>query len=165
LYRYALQDQVQVTGFYRDIPSLRFLGKADNVADHFGEKLNEAFVASCLDHVFALFELRPHFAMLALDGSDGPPAYTLYLEQPSQPPAELNAALEERLRRNPHYDLCIRLGQLHPVRIFPVRENAYETFTRTLVAGGAQLGNIKPTPLSRRSDWSDYFAGPDGSDF
>ena len=164
LYRYALRDQVQVTGFYKDLPSLRFLGKADNVADHFGEKLNEAFVASCLDHVFALCGLQPRFAMLALDSSDGPPAYTLYLEQPSPPPAELSVALEERLRRNPHYDLCIRLGQLHPVRVFLVGDNAYQTFTKTLIARGAQLGNIKPTPLSRRSDWSDYFSGPGGLD-
>ena len=164
LYRYALRDQVQVTGFYRDIPSLGFLGKADNVADHFGEKLNEAFVASCLDHVFALCGLQPRFAMLALDSSDGPPAYTLYLEQPSPPPAELSVALEERLRRNPHYDLCVRLGQLHPVRVFLVGDNAYQTFTKTLIARGAQLGNIKPTPLSRRSDWSDYFSGPGGLD-
>ena len=164
LYRYALQDQVEVTGFYGDIPSLRFLGKADNVADHFGEKLNEAFVASCLDHVFALFELKPRFAMLALDGRAGPPAYTLYLELPSQPPPQLHAVLEEQLCRNPHYDLCIRLGQLHPVRTYLVANNAYQAFTRTLVARGAQLGNIKPTPLSRRSDWSDYFAGPGGSD-
>ena len=80
------------------------------------------------------------------------------------PPPELSAALEEQLCRNPHYDLCIRLGQLHPVRTFLVGENAYQTFTSTLVAGGAQLGNIKPTPLSRRLDWSDYFAGPERSD-
>ncbi|MDH3620555.1 MAG: GH3 auxin-responsive promoter family protein [Gammaproteobacteria bacterium] len=164
LYRYALQDQVRVTGFYRDVASLRFLGKADNVADHFGEKLNEAFVAACLDHVFALFDLKPRFAMLALDSPDRLPAYALYLEQQSRPPPELSGALEEQLRRNPHYDLCIRLGQLHPVRTFLVRKNAYEVFARTLVACGAQLGNIKPTPLSRRSDWSKHFADPDSQD-
>lgn len=157
LYRYALQDRIEVTGYYRDTPSLRFLGKADNVADHFGEKLNEAFVASSLERVFAAFDLQPRFAMLALDGLHDSPAYTLYIEPTAQLPESLTTALEEQLRRNPHYDLCIRLGQLKPLRTSVIREGAYDIYTSTLVARGMRLGDIKPAPLSRNTDWSNYF--------
>jgi hypothetical protein len=157
LYRYALRDQVEVTGFYEDIPSLRFIGKADNVSDHYGEKLNEAFVATCLDRIFARFGLKPRFAMLALDADGTPPRYSLYVESTAELPAQLADALEEQLRESHHYDLCIRLGQLRPVGVTRITGDAYDIYTRTLVEHGMRLGDIKPTPLSRRSDWSIYF--------
>jgi hypothetical protein len=157
LYRYALRDQVEVTGFYADIPSLRFIGKADNVSDHCGEKLNEAFVATCLETVFSRFELKPRFAMLALDNPSSSPGYTLYIESPVELSKQIATMLDEQLRHSHHYDLCIRLGQLQPVRVNRIAGNAYEIYTGALVTHGMRLGDIKPTPLSRRTDWSDYF--------
>lgn len=47
-YRYDLKDLIQVTDFYREVPVIRFLGKADKVSDRFGEKLNEVFVQDAL---------------------------------------------------------------------------------------------------------------------
>ena len=69
LYRYELRDRVELTAYYRDVPSLRFLGKEDNVADHFGEKLNETFVTTCMTTVFERHGIEPQFAMVALDRS------------------------------------------------------------------------------------------------
>ena len=157
LYRYALRDQVEVTGFYKDIPSLHFIGKADNVSDHCGEKLNEAFVATCLDAVFARCELEPRFAMLAIDNPNTSPGYSLYVESSVELPGQLASALEEQLRRSHHYDLCVRLGQLRPVGVTRIAGDAYDIYTGALVKHGMRLGDIKPTPLSRRTDWSVYF--------
>jgi len=158
LYRYALRDQVEVTGFYANIPSLRFIGKADNISDHCGEKLNEAFVATCLEAVFARFELKPRFAMLALDNPKSSPGYSLYIESPVELPQQLATELEAQLRQSHHYDLCIRLGQLRPVSVTRIAGDAYQTYTSTLVQHGMRLGDIKPTPLSRRTDWSTCFS-------
>ena len=163
LYRYALRDQVEVTGFYKGIPSLRFIGKADNVSDHCGEKLNEAFVADCLEVVFTRFEIKPRFAMLALDNPDASPGYSLYVESADELPKQFAAVLEEQLRRSHHYDLCVRLGQLRPVRVNRVSENAYDVYTGALVNKGMRLGDIKPSPLNRNTDWSDYFGRSDMS--
>ncbi len=157
LYRYALRDRVEVTGFVGGAPSLRFLGKADNVSDHCGEKLGEAFVTSCLGTVFARFGLEPGFAMLALDPGDDAPGYALYVESAVSLPPELGLALDEELRRSHHYDLCIRLGQLRPVCVAQIEGNAYDAFVTALMADGVRLGDIKPVPLSRRTDWSDRF--------
>ena len=157
LYRYALRDQVEVTGFYKDVPSLRFVGKADNVSDHYGEKLNETFVAGCLEAAFARLGLKPRFAMLALDSCGESPGYSLYIESPSGLPEQLGEALEEQLRHSHHYDLCIRLGQLRPVSVTRITGDAYQIYTSTLVQHGMRLGDIKPTPLSRRTDWSTCF--------
>jgi len=157
LYRYQTGDLVEVTGFYRDTPSLRFLGKEDNISDHYGEKLSERFVATCVETVAERQGIAPTFAMLAFDESDDPPGYTLYVEIASELPGEVGCDLDAELRRNPHYELCIRLGQLRPARVFPLAAGAYETYARVLVQQGMRLGDIKPTILSRFTHWSGHF--------
>ena len=163
LYRYALRDRVEVTGFIGATPSLKFLGKADNVADHRGEKLSEAFVTTCLGKVFARFGLEPAFAMLALDSSGDLPAYALFIESPPGLPSELGPALDTELRRNHHYDLCIRLGQLGPLRISRLESSAYDLYVAALVDDGMRLGDIKPVSLSRRTDWAARFRPAGGA--
>jgi hypothetical protein len=158
LYRYRLQDRVEVTGYYREVPSLRFLGKEDNISDFFGEKLTEAFAASALQEAFTQHDLNPQFSMLAMDESGDEPGYTLYIQAAGEVPLQLDRDLEAELRRNPHYDLCIRLGQLRPVLVAPIATGAYEDFSQRLTKRGMRLGDIKPTSLSRFSDWSSHFS-------
>jgi len=158
LYRYRLRDRVEVTGFYRQAPSLSFLGKEDNVSDHYGEKLDETFVANCLQAVFVRLELEPQFAMLALDRSGSTDAYTLYLQCKDVRQERLGEQLEAELCRNPHYELCVRLGQLRKVRVHLIEESAYDIYTASLGERGMRLGDIKPTPLSRFCDWSKKFS-------
>ena len=157
LYRYALRDRVLVNGYYRDTPCFEFVGKADQVVDHRGEKLSEDFVASCMNEVFDELGIEPGFAMLAPDLSSEPPGYTLYIESSDALPDELSKELEERLRRGYHYALCMRLGQLRPARVQRVRAPAFDAYSQALVARGMRLGDIKPTPLSRYTDWSERF--------
>ncbi|MGB5469162.1 MAG: GH3 auxin-responsive promoter family protein [Woeseiaceae bacterium] len=157
LYRYRLQDRVEVTGFLRGVPSFCFRGKEDNISDHFGEKLDETFVAKCLETVFDKFGLAPLFAMLAIDMPGEPPGYSLYLQCETAAPRELADQLELELCRNPHYELCVRLGQLRTVRVVHVAERAYEIYSQSLMQRGMRLGDIKPTPLSRLCDWAKTF--------
>ncbi len=158
LYRYRLQDRVEVTDYYREVPSLRFMGKEDNISDFYGEKLTETFAASVLRAIFVRHSLVPQFAMLAMDEYGTSPGYTLYVQCKDEIPVQLDANLESELRRNPHYDLCTRLGQLRPVRVAPIGTKAYEIYSQRMTDRGMRLGDIKPTPLSRFTDWSSYFA-------
>ncbi len=157
LYRYRLRDSVEVTDFYRQVPSLSFLGKEDNVSDHYGEKLDETFVANCLQAVFERLGLEPRFAMLALDPTASPDRYTLYLQCEGVEQAQLADQLDQELCRNPHYELCVRLGQLGKARVHVIAERAYDVYTAALIERGMRLGDIKPTPLSRFHDWSKTF--------
>ncbi len=156
LYRYALRDRVRVTGFYRTTPCLEFLGKADNVSDLCGEKISEDFVGACLASVLEKAGVRPLFAMLAPDGDI--PRYCLFIESRDVLPADLGAMLDRSLRSGYHYNLCRELGQLQPASVIGIESNAYRTYTGALVANGMRLGDIKPTPLSRRRDWPHLFA-------
>ena len=158
LYRYRLKDRVEVTGYCNGIPGFRFLGKEDNITDFCGEKLAEAFVTAALDAVFARIGLVPRFAMLAMDDSGSPPGYTLYLECSKPCTTALDTEVESELRRNFHYELCIRLGQLRPLRVLPIESGAYAIYSRALTERGMRLGDIKPTSLSPYTDWSWRFA-------
>jgi hypothetical protein len=158
LYRYQLNDLVQVTDFYNQIPCLRFIGKADQVSDYFGEKLNEQFVASVLKRLFERYNLTSVFYMLAPD--DTPPFhYTLYLElnSPSeQLPNNLTAELDDSLRANFHYDYCRRLGQLAETQIVQVK-NGSAAYLRACQQRGQKLGNIKPSVLQKSIGWGEAF--------
>jgi hypothetical protein len=159
LYRYQLQDIVEVTGFYGEIPLLKFIGKADNVSDYFGEKLNEQFVAHALARLFSTHELSPVFSMLAPDDTDGF-RYTLYLELPDDLAVELRndltIELDSILRENFHYEYCRKLGQLNEARVVFVVRGA-EAYLHACQVRGIKLGNIKPRVLQKSTGWGEWF--------
>jgi hypothetical protein len=147
LVRYATEDIVEVTGFRGQAPCLRFVGRANHVSDHVGEKLHEVFVRERLQRVLA--DVPHAFAMLACDGT----CYVLYLE--SDAPVALEA-LESSLRESHHYDLARRLGQLGPLRLQRVHDGA-ATYLRTKSAT-QPLGTIKIPAVDASSDWTARFA-------
>lgn len=157
LYRYRLGDRVQVEDFFGEVPCLSFIGKEDQVSDFYGEKLNENFVASIFSDVFEKNDLKPRFALLAVEETLTTPTYVLYLELDGELPDLLAQQVDQALRDNPHYDLCIRLGQLGPAQVVRVRTDAFSLYAKRLSDMGMRLGDIKPTPLSRHSGWHQSF--------
>jgi hypothetical protein len=146
LRRYATEDVVECTGFLKQAPLLRFIGRKAHVSDHFGEKLNEIFVREQLQ--VALRDVPHAFAMLACDRD----AYVLYLESE----VEVDAApLERALCESHHYDLARRLGQLAPLRMMRVHDGA-ATYLR-VKATTQTLGDIKIPALDRDQGWSTHF--------
>jgi hypothetical protein len=154
LYRYRLEDRVEVAGFVGRTPSLRFLGKEGHVSDLRGEKLHESFVAGALARAFHRFSMAPRFAMLAPEEA----RYVLYLEADSCPPG-LAAAVEEELAANPHYRSCVALGQLAPAAVFQIAGAAFPRYLRRCRERGQRMGDVKPLALSPLSGWRAAFSG------
>ncbi|MGZ5443957.1 MAG: hypothetical protein ACXW5U_03490 [Thermoanaerobaculia bacterium] len=146
LRRYDTEDIVEVTGYRQQAPILKFIGRANHVSDHFGEKLNEIFVRERL--AIALREVPHAFAMLACDRD----AYVLYIETEARVDA---AAVDALLRDSHHYDLARRLGQLAPLRVMRVHDGA-ATYLRVKSAT-QRLGDIKIPALDREQGWSERF--------
>jgi hypothetical protein len=159
LYRYRLDDRVEVDGFVAQTPSLKFLGKEDHVSDLCGEKLNETFVAQALAEACTCAGTVPRFAMVAPDLTADPPRYTLYLESDIPPPGALGRKLEELLSSNPNYRYCRMLGQLAPAGVFHARTPMFPLYLQRCRDMGQRLGDVKPLSLSRRAGWSEVF-GP-----
>ena len=157
LWRYRLGDGVRVTGFFERTPVLEFLGREGNVSDVCGEKLSAAFVDSVLLELQSERACTPAFAMLAPSFEDSP-RYVLFFHGRIQT-SRLAELLDAKLRRNPHYDYCRKLGQLSPPVVFQITEGAGEAYVRRCSALGQRAGSVKETPLHRLSGWENHFQG------
>jgi hypothetical protein len=152
LWRYRLGDQVRVTGFIEETPTLEFIGRGDHVSDVCGEKLSERFVRDCLREFFD--HEAPEFAMLAPDRDEYGWRYTLFIEHCGEAPSATH--LDALLRKNPHYSYCRDLGQLRESRICKVKQG-FQTYAKRRSINGAALGDVKPVSLSQLTDWSEIF--------
>jgi len=153
LYRYRLRDLVEVVGFEREAPRLRFLGKASWVSDRVGEKLDERHVRAALDG----YDLA--FALVAFDARRE--AYTLFVRSDAEA-AHLTAiaeAIEARLRDNVHYAYARDLGQLGPLGVFRIRGDAPAAYQAHQARLGRRVGDVKPACLDRADGWADAFEG------
>lgn len=150
LYRYRLGDALEVVGFYRRTPRVRFVGRLDGVSDLAGEKLSPSRVAEALARV--AHGHRPRFALVAPRADRR--GYRVFVEGP--PAVEFAASLETELRRGHHYDLCRKLHQLEALSGVPV-EHGTAVYEAALVARGAKAGEIKPPALHTGDFWDEVF--------
>jgi hypothetical protein len=162
LYRYQLHDLVEVVGYLKNCPLLRFVGKTAHVSDHFGEKLNERHVRQALDNLLNRYALHPTFAMLACETELKPPAYVLFIEAQdvsNEFLQQLGVELETALQENFHYRYCRDLGQLGVLRVFRINGGAMAAYLTTCQAHGQRAGDIKPVALHRLGGWLEVFRG------
>lgn len=166
LYRYRLNDVVEITGAIAQCPELRFIGRARAASDLFGEKLDALHVQSCVEQTCAGFGITPRFYLIApVEDEKDQIAYTLFFcqsELSSSHAAGLIERLETRLRENFHYDLCRRLGQLSALRLFLIDKEAEQpeaSYIRQMQRRGIQLGSIKPAALDHSKGWEHVFRG------
>ncbi|GHS86344.1 hypothetical protein FACS189487_00440 [Campylobacterota bacterium] len=143
LYRYRTGDLVCCTDIVEGLPMLDFLGRTGLFADLVGEKLSEAFAASCLPHEDGAFRLL-------VPVLDPHPHYALIVDDASPPCAP--ERVEQALMRNPQYAYARRLGQLQPLRVIAVRE-PLQAYLRRLSAGAARVGDVKLHALRPETDW------------
>jgi hypothetical protein len=132
LYRYNTGDVVRCLVVNAGVPRLVFVGRAGNVSDMVGEKLDETFVINVLETLSVPARLvanatpRPH--------------YELWLQSPLQNAVEL---IEKRLCQNPQYEYARRMGQLAEL-VAIVRPDFWTNFET-----GGRLGVLKPSVLQR----------------
>ncbi len=167
LYRYKLNDLVEVIGHIRECPTFRFLGKAEAIVDNYGEKLNEIHVEKVVTKGLSGSGISPKFWMMApeqLEPDSG--RYVLYVQLKDQLPKEelenFSQAVELKLQENFHYQYCRKLGQLSALKVFliePFDIDATELYLSTCQSLGQRLGNIKPTRLHSYRGWSKVFSG------
>lgn len=158
LYRYQLNDEIEVVDRYHETPLVRFVGKTDATSDLVGEKLNDAQVEAAMHSACAMLGLTPHFAQMTAEHY--PAGYVIRICDDA---IRLNDALsksfcnlvQKGLARNPAYQYAIDLGQLAPLRVDSIdraeADRCVERYLSTRLAAGQRWGNVKMPSLSRRS--------------
>ena len=168
LYRYRLNDVIEVLAHESECPLVRFVGKQDKVVDLCGEKLNEGFVMELVTKIVSRFGLNFQFWMVAPErNGDASPYYTVFVQTTSKSATSdgdlqsVRLEIEKGLRENYHYDYCRRIGQLGDLRIFVVGQGTYahETYLSVCAEHGQRLGDIKSSALHPFQHWSEKFQG------
>ncbi|MCX7400821.1 MAG: GH3 auxin-responsive promoter family protein [Planctomycetales bacterium] len=174
LYRYAIGDEIEVTGFARQCPLLKFTGRTGVQSDLVGEKLHEQHVRDAIRRSCESLRLEPAFAMLIpvhAEASDQhlAPGYrailvmrnlnctTAELDNLEQQVAE---KIEQQLSDNSQYRYAIGLGQLRNLDawILPTSaERAWSVYESECRRRGQKSGDIKPTVIARGAGWDNVF--------
>lgn len=168
LYRYRLNDLIEVVGFHQQCPLIRFVGRQSKVVDICGEKLNEDFVRGAVAQVLARSGLHASFWMLApVCPLAARPYYTLFLQASGGAAADdgqlagIAQEVDKALAASYHYEYSRRLGQLDRCRVFSIvpETSGHETYLTVCTDLGQRLGDIKPAALHSYQGWSRRFTG------
>ncbi len=153
LYRYDMNDIVEVTGTFGSTPCLAFVQKGRGVTNVTGEKLHESQV---LEAVVAAGEGRVPGGGFFLMLADTPMAsYRLYLEGPfgRGEVARLARSVDDSLARlNLEYSSKRASGRLHPVVAQELRAGTGEAYRSYCVGNGQRDAQFKVMPLQRAED-------------
>lgn len=150
LYRYRTGDCVLFAGNRHGIPELRFTGRKGLCSDLVGEKLTDAFVASCLEDF-------PGFHML-VPAPDDKPCYILVIDafQRECYPDRPENICEHLLFRNPQYRYARTMGQLDSLQLLAVNR-PLQMYIDHMVAEGMKPGDIKVPALRPERHWAETF--------
>jgi hypothetical protein len=148
LYRYFMNDLLEVCGRHRATPLLRFVQKGRGVTSLTGEKLYEAQVIEAMAATARRAGLDVPFYLMLADESAG--TYTAFVATPAgtTPPADFETWLDAALRaRNIEFDAKRASGRLAPAGVVWIEPRAAEAYTRASVAAGQREGQFKPAIL------------------
>ena len=154
LYRYFMNDLVQVTAMFERTPLLRFVQKGRGVTSLTGEKLYEAqAIESVSGAASACGFVSRFYVMIAEEESS---IYRLFLETGEATHPDARAVAEQVDRRlgelNIEYHGKRASGRLHPLDVVWLKPGAGEAYKMACVRAGQREGQFKPVVLHYRKD-------------
>jgi GH3 auxin-responsive promoter len=159
LYRYFMNDLVEVTGSFRATPLLRFVQKGRGVTSVTGEKLYESQVIQAVQDVARRFNVNTSFFLLVADEARS--GYELFLEvddssaqTSSRPPgADIGAAIDARLGDlNVEYHAKRASGRLAPLTVAWVKRGTADAYKSACIRAGRRESQYKPAVLQYRRE-------------
>ena len=149
LYRYDLRDIVEVTGFSRETPIIRLVGKAGRFLNATGEKISE----------------EQFLRAIQLTGISiiGATARTVWQEIPYIEvgieaeflPNDFAEILENYLQQsNIEYEQKRKSGRLDALEIIPISKGTYQRYRNFLIQQGASSAQVKDLLIAtREQEW------------
>lgn len=154
LYRYFMNDLLEVTQFFHRTPLLRFVQKGRGVTSLTGEKLYEAQAIESVSSIAARCGFASSFFMMVADEQAS--AYRLFVEpdEGARPDARAVALqIDRRLGElNIEYHAKRASGRLKPLAIVWLKPGTGEAHKMACVRAGQREGQFKPVVLQYRKD-------------
>lgn len=153
LYRYAMDDVVEVCGFLHRTPLLKFLQKGAGATNLTGEKLYESHILDAVRRAEAHFEIHSVYCAAVADEINS--RYTLYLETDDSLPCTLQTLatyLDAQLGElNLEYSGKRASGRLRPLTVHILRSGTAERYKQHRLHGTRRETQYKPVILHYRS--------------
>jgi hypothetical protein len=156
LYRYDMNDIIEVKGFFKKTPVIEFLEKGINTTDLAGEKLHEAQMAEAVKKATSASGIGLKF-FTAVAIEDQPPSYAFIAEFDGAPDAkdkknflELTDSTLSSL--NILYKKKRSSGLLAPPELMVAPEGTLEKYRRKKAPGGETDSQFKPPELTSRKE-------------
>jgi hypothetical protein len=166
LYRYLLGDVVEVCGWYRSTPRIRFVRKGGAASNLLGEKLEEAHVNRAVGEALARARREATFFCLAPALGGERPGYALHLESRGEPltPAAreaLCADVDARLgEASFDYARLRAAGQLAPATLRILPAGTYDAHRQERVRDGSAEAQLKIAHLVADAATLPFLARP-----
>lgn len=165
LCRYPMHDILEVTGFHRRTPLVRFVQKEKGIVSFTGEKLTETQVLAAVDETFD--QRRRPGSFIAAVGQPPAvgqePSYLFLVEYETPPDGEdatrtardLDVALA---RHNIEYASKRRSGRLAPPVLRVLEAGEFDAYQRRRLQAGAQDGQFKILRLTEDQTFARNFS-------
>jgi GH3 auxin-responsive promoter len=154
LFRYFMNDLVEVGGRFAGTPLLRFVQKGKGVTSLTGEKLYEAHVIEAVQQTSRRFGINAGFFVLVANEESS--SYQLYIESdaPDRVSSERIAEAVDALlaELNQEYQAKRKSGRLSPLTVAWMRLGAGEEYKAACVRKGQREGQFKPAVLQYKRD-------------
>ena len=154
LYRYFINDIVEVTGTYRETPTIKFAQKGKGVTSLTGEKLYEGQVVQAVKETCLCRGIDiDHFVMLA-DRQEM--SYVLYVECSND--LDLQAFEDELLaqlgKMNIEFETKLKSGRIKSAKVLRVAKGTFESQKKTAISSGQREGQFKTVKLQFKDEES-----------
>ncbi len=151
LYRYDMNDVVEVVDRFHDAPVIRFLFKGKGITNLQGEKLSEQQLIEAVGLGATRAGLEHDFFVGFADAGRG--GYSLYIELTGAATREdrgrLAAAVDRALGEvNVEYQAKRASDRLKPLEVVPLRRDSFAEYRKLRLAEGAHEGQLKWLHLS-----------------
>jgi hypothetical protein len=162
LYRYPMNDIIEVTGFYEKTPLIRFIQKGKGIVSFTGEKLTETQVMNAMEDTLRGMEYHSEFIAAVGIMQEDKPQY-IFLVEFSQIPDDstgrrLASTLEASLRnRNQEYSGKRDSQRLHPPLITVVQSGGLENYRKRMIQSGKLDGQFKFLRITSNPAFLDEF--------
>ncbi len=158
LYRYKMNDIVEVDGFLNQTPLIRFVQKGKGVTNITGEKLYENQVIYGVQYFEKMSAATSAFYVCTADEENA--RYNLYYEPVSEQTDSalgkrriLEIQFDEGLRQiNLEYDVKRKSGRLKEPSLQILRPGSFEKFKSFFLAAGQREGQFKIVALGYERD-------------
>lgn len=152
LYRYFMNDIIEVMQKYKSVPLIRFVQKGRGVTSITGEKLYEQQFLKSIEYCWTALNLPPSESLALADVENA--QYDILIEVDKLPAEKFSRLLDEQLMKNNiEYESKRKSGRLKPPQIHIVNKGFFSDYRAYLVQNGQRDVQLKVMYLQYKNDF------------